>query len=148
MSYLGIALQRIAKKNNLPQRAVSKKSGVSSSEINRMFSGAQQFVNDEDFAAILGAISPNLRERGEIVAERCRDVCNGPGSELVVITVKGERGEGKKEKDPVIVEGSKTKLSHEHERALAFIRSQIPLNPALGDMIIAHARALGLKKGE
>jgi hypothetical protein len=143
MSHLGIALQRVAQDNSRTQREIAQKTNLGTSHIHRVFSGAQKFVTDEDFAAIVAATANNTRERAEIVAARAKDVINGPGSELVEVNIKGKAPS--ESKDALLEAMSKTKVSHEHERALAFIRSQIPLNPALGETVLNWARSLGMK---
>jgi transcriptional regulator with XRE-family HTH domain len=142
MSYLGIKLQQVAQENSRSQREIADAAGLTKSHIHRIFSGAQKFVTDEDFAAITSATATSQRERAEIVAARARDVINGPGADLVEVTVKGKPPNEKKD---ALAEAAAVKLPHDLERAIAFIRSQVPLNPALQETLLGMARAFGMK---
>lgn len=139
MSYLGITLQRIAGDNDRSQKLIAENSGISRSTINRIFSGEIKDVADADFAAIASATTQKKQQQAELVAARCDDVRNGPGADLVEIVVRGKPVERK------LTEFPEVKLSREHERALAFLRSQVPLNEALGDVLKNMAVAMGLK---
>lgn len=142
MSHLGITIARILEANRKTQKDLAEASGVTRPVISRLISGDQQDMTDENFASLLASITRDQRERAEIIKARCEDARVGPGSELVEISIKGKK-EAKEE--GAFGFGEQVKLPYEDERALAFLRSQIPLNPALSDMVRSHARLLGLK---
>lgn len=137
MSYLGIALQRTAQQNRLTQREISDASGVAKTQVALIFSGARAWVSDKDFASLVLATAKTARERAELVAARCEDVRNGPGADQVEITIKGKPRAADPE-PPV-------RLPHNLERALSYVREQIPLNPALADFVLNQAKLLGMK---
>jgi transcriptional regulator with XRE-family HTH domain len=141
MSYMGLALQRIAQENGRTQKEIAQAANVAPSQLNRLFSGSQTSVTNEDFAAIVAATARTNRERAEIIAARMRDCQVGPGAELIEIVIRGK--EKKDERDPFNF--GQAELPHEQEKALAFLRSQIPSNPALGELFVNHARSLGMK---
>ncbi len=138
MSYFSTALKRIAERNALKQADLVRESGLTRSHVSRLFTGDQKLVYDSDFAAILRVFQRQPHDQAELIAARCMDVRNGPGAELVEITVKdrAERREGLLE----VVE-----LSHETERAFAWLRSQCPVNPDLERHLVGYARLTGMK---
>ena len=79
-------------------------------------------------------------DQAELVAARCMDVRTGPGAELVEITFKGDGQHGGRERKVLEV-----KLSHETERAFAWLRSQCPINADLERHLIGYARLTGMK---
>lgn len=140
MSYFSTALKRIAERNELKQADIVRESGLTRSHVSRLFTGDQKQVYDADMAAILRVFRRNPREQAELVAARCMDVRTGPGADLVEITIKGDgqRGDSKREIQDV-------ELSHETERAFAWLRSQCPVNPDLERHLVGYARLTGMK---
>ena len=142
MSYFSTALKRIAEKNELRQADIVRESGLSRSHVSRLFKGDQKMVYDIDVSAILHVFSGNPHDQAELVAARCMDVRTGPGAELVEITVKseGQTQRSGRERDIQEVE-----LSHETERAFAWLRSQCPINADLEKHLVGYARLTGMK---
>jgi transcriptional regulator with XRE-family HTH domain len=140
MSYFSTALKRIAERNDLKQADIVRESGLTRSHVSRLFTGDQKQVYDADMAAILRVFRRNPREQAELVAARCMDVRTGPGADLVEITIKGDgqRSDSKREIQDV-------ELSHETERAFAWLRSQCPVNPDLERHLVGYARLTGMK---
>lgn len=137
MSYLGVALERIAKENKRSQKDIAESANMPRSTVNRYFTGLYKEISDNEFAELIAAVTSKPGSRAELVAARCEDVRNGPGADLVEITVRGKPAERK--------QVNEVKLGPDHERALAFLRSQIPVNPALGDLVKNMAAAMGMK---
>lgn len=112
------------------------------SQVSRIFNGDQKYITETDLVALLNCFR-DPRDRAEIIAARCRDVCIGPGAELVEITIKGpapaDASAEKKSEFPHV------ELSSETERAFAWLRSQCPLNPDLEKHLLGYARLTGLK---
>ena len=142
MSYFSTALKRLAEKNELRQADIVRESGLSRSHVSRLFKGDQKMVYDIDVSAILRVFRSNPRDQAELVAARCMDVRTGPGAELVEITVKseGQTQRSGRERDIQEVE-----LSHETERAFAWLRSQCPINADLEKHLVGYARLTGMK---
>jgi transcriptional regulator with XRE-family HTH domain len=142
MSYFSTALKRIAEKNELRQADIVRESGLSRSHVSRLFKGDQKMVYDIDVSAILRVFRSNPHDQAELVAARCMDVRTGPGAELVEITVKieGQTQRSGRERDIQEVE-----LSHETERAFAWLRSQCPINADLENHLVGYARLTGMK---
>ena len=81
------------------------------------------------------------RTMAELIAARCMDARVGPGAELVEISVKGHAPtKGEKQKEFPDVE-----LSHETERAFAWLRSQCPVNPDLEKHLVGYAKLMGMR---
>ena len=144
MSYLAIALQRRAERRQLNQSDLAKLSGISRSYISRLFSGVAQELSDDNFIAVLKVFAADPAAQAEIIAARCMDVRVGPGSELVDIAVrvaapKSATAERPAPEFPVV------ELSHDTERAFAWLRGQCPLNPELEKHLVGYARMLGMK---
>ena len=144
MSYLSIALQRQAERGQLNQSDLARGSGLSKSFMSRLFSGESHEVSDENFIAIVKIFSANPHAQAELIAARCRDTLAGaagtPGAELVEIKVKSAGEADKREsQSPQVV------LSHETERAFAWLRSRCPLNPELEKHLVGYARLMGMK---
>jgi transcriptional regulator with XRE-family HTH domain len=140
MSYFSTALKRIAERNDLKQADIVRESGLTRSHVSRLFTGDQKQVYDADMAAILRVFRRNPREQAELVAARCMDVRTGPGADLVEIAIKGDGQRSESERKIQDVE-----LSHETERAFAWLRSQCPVNPDLERHLVGYARLTGMK---
>lgn len=138
MSYFSTALKRVAERHGLKQADLVRESGLTRSHVSRLFTGDQKLVYDADFAALLRVFQHDSRDQAELIAARCRDVRNGPGAELVEISVKDQAGrrEGRWEE---------VGLCHETERAFAWLRSQCPVNPDLERHLVGYARLTGMK---
>jgi len=141
MSYLSIALQRRIERRQMNQSDLANQSGISKSYISRLFSGVAKELSDENFVAVLKVFAADPQAQAELVAARCMDVRVGPGSELVEISVKG-RAPAKSEKQKEFPE---VELSHETERAVAWLRSQCPVNPELEKHLVGYAKLTGMK---
>ena len=140
MSYFSTALKRIAEKNDIRQADIVRESGLTRSHVSRLFTGDQKLVYDADMTAILRVFRRNPREQAELVAARCMDVRTGPGAELVEITIKSDGQHSGREREIQDVE-----LSHETERAFAWLRSQCPINADLEKHLVGYARLTGMK---
>jgi transcriptional regulator with XRE-family HTH domain len=142
MSYFSTALKRIAERNELKQADIVRESGLTRSHVSRLFKGEQKMVYDIDVSAILRVFRSNPHDQAELVAARCMDVRTGPGAELVEITIKseGQAQPSGRERDIEEVE-----LSHETERAFAWLRSQCPINANLEKHLVGYARLTGMK---
>ena len=142
MSYLSTALRRIAERNALKQADIVRESWLTRSHVSRLFKGDQKMVYDADVTAILHVFRRNPRDQAELVAARCMDVRTGPGAELVEITIKSE---GQAQRSGREREIQDVELSHETERAFAWLRSQCPVNPDLEKHLVGYARMLGMR---
>ena len=144
MSYLSIALQRRLERRQMNQSDLSRQSGISRSYISRLLSGEFSELSDANFTSLLKAFAADPQAQADLVAARCMDARVGPGSELVEITVKksnpqSEIGNRKSFAFPEV------ELSHETERAFAWLRSQCPVNPDLEKHLVGYARLTGMK---
>lgn len=140
MSYLSIALQRRAERRQLNQSDLAKLSGISRSYISRLFSGVSSELSDDNFIAVLKVFAADPAAQAEIIAARCMDARVGPSSELVEIMVK------KSSPSPTAARlAPEIELSAETERALAWLRSQCPLNPDLEKHLVGYAKLTGMK---
>lgn len=142
MSYFSTALKRIAEKNALKQADIVRESGLTRSHVSRLFTGDQKMVYDIDATAILRAFRRNPRDQAELVAARCMDARIGPGAELVEITIKSE---GQAQRSGPERDIREVELSHETERAFAWLRSQCPINADLEKHLVGYARLTGMK---
>ena len=142
MSYFSTALKRIAEKNELRQADIVRESGLSRSHVSRLFKGDQKMVYDIDVSAILRVFRSNPHDQAELVAARCMDARTGPGAELVEITVKSEGQTHRSGREREIQD---VELSHETERAFAWLRSQCPINADLERHLVGYARLTGMK---
>lgn len=141
MSYFSTALARIAARNQLSQTEIARHAGLTQSHLSRVFNGEHRTMTNEDFVKMITAFK-DPRDRAEIIAARCMDVRVGAGADLVEIIVKTQRDGAKpgKQNDSAHVE-----LSPETEKAIAYLRSQCPLNPELEKHLISYARLLGMR---
>jgi len=142
MSFFSTALKRIAERNELRQADIVRESGLTRSHVSRLFKGDQKMVYDIDVSAILRVFRSNPHDQAELVAARCMDVRTGPGAELVEITIKSE---GQAQPSGREREIQEVELSHETERAFAWLRSQCPINADLEKHLVGYARLTGMK---
>ena len=150
MSYFSTALQRCAERRQLNQTDLAKRGGMSSSYVSRLFAGESRDLADVHFIGLLNAFATDPAAQAEIIAARCMDIreiaraARTPGSELVEIRVKGVEP-GAKKTAPSGSDFPDVELSHDTERAFAWLRSQCPLNPDLEKHLVGYARMLGMK---
>ena len=147
MSYLSTALQRRLERRSMNQSDLAKASGISRSYISRLLSGEFSELSDANFTSLLKTFSADPQAQAELVAARCMDVKAGvadtPGSALVEISVK--------KSSPSTLDPRPStpyphvELSHETERAFAWLRSQCPVNPDLEKHLVGYAKLTGLK---
>jgi transcriptional regulator with XRE-family HTH domain len=142
MSYFSTALKRLTEKNGLKQADIVRESGLTRSHVSRLFTGGQKMVYDADVSAILRVFRRNPRDQAELVAARCMDVRTGPGSELVEIAIRSEGQAQRSERERSV---ENVELSHETERAFAWLRSQCPVNADLEKHLVGYARLTGMK---
>jgi transcriptional regulator with XRE-family HTH domain len=133
----------------LSQADLARQAGMSRSYISRLFSGDEAALTDENMLGLLKVFSGNQHMQAELVAARCMDVRNGPGSEAVEISVKrAERGSGPSrtgQDDKVLDKVQEVQLGEEAEKAFAWLRSQCPVNGELEKHLIAYAKLMGMK---
>jgi transcriptional regulator with XRE-family HTH domain len=142
MSYFSTALNRLSERHGFKQADLSRESGLSRSHVSRLFKGEQKSIYDSDMAAILRVFGADPRDQAELIAARCLDVRIGPGADLVEITIKGRNRVGG---NAEASEFEKVELSHETERAFAWLRSQCPINPDLEKHLLGYAHLTGMK---
>jgi transcriptional regulator with XRE-family HTH domain len=142
MSYFSTALNRISERNGFKQADIARESGLSRSHVSRLFKGDQKTIYDSDMVSILRVFRADPRDQAKLIAARCMDARIGPGADLVQITVNDQATA--KSHSPAS-EFEKVELSHETERAFAWLRSQCPINPDLEKHLIGYARLTGMK---
>ena len=140
MIYVSTALNRLADKNGFKQADVVRESGLNKSFVSRLFNAEKLSLTDEDFLSLLKAFRRRPEEQAELIAARCMDARIGPGSELVEIRVKHGVPSRKERKFGY----AEVELSHDGERALAWLRSQCPLNPEMERHLIGFAKLTGM----
>jgi transcriptional regulator with XRE-family HTH domain len=144
MSYLSVAIQRHSERRRLAQNDLAKLCNISPSYISRFFSSATGEMSDDHFLAVLKGFASEPQAQAEIIAARCMDARVGPGSELVDIAVRAPKPKSETEKRPE-PDFPDVELSHDTERAFAWLRGQCPLNPDLEKHLVGYARMLGMK---
>jgi transcriptional regulator with XRE-family HTH domain len=144
MSYLSIALQRRIERRQMNQSDLARQSGISKSYISRLFNGESHELSDQNFTAILKVFAADPLAQAELVAARCMDAKVGPGAELVEITVKKSAPPSTQDPRPE-TPFPHVELSHETERAFAWLRSQCPVNPDLEKHLVGYAKLTGMK---
>jgi transcriptional regulator with XRE-family HTH domain len=142
MSYFSTALNRLAEKHGLKQADVVHETGLTRSHVSRIFSGDQKTVTDGDFVALVRVFSRDPRTQAELVVARCMDARIGPAADMVGIAIKSSARSASEKKK---AEFPEVELSHETERAFAWLRSQCPLNPDLEKHLIGYAKLTGMK---
>jgi len=148
MSYLSIALQHRIERRQMNQSDLARQSGISKSYLSRLFSGEFSELSDANFTSLLKAFAADPQAQAELIAARCMDVKAGvadtPGSALVEISIESPEPRSKTP-DPTKSPFPAVELSHETERAFAWLRGQCPLNPELEKHLVGYARMLGMK---
>jgi transcriptional regulator with XRE-family HTH domain len=142
MSYFSTALNRISERKGFKQADIARESGLSRSHVSRLFKGDQKTIYDSDMVSILRVFRADPRDQAKLIAARCMDARIGPGADLVHITVNDQ---ATARSDTPGSEFEKVELSHETERAFAWLRSQCPINPDLEKHLIGYARLTGMK---
>jgi transcriptional regulator with XRE-family HTH domain len=141
MSHLSTALNRLTDRNGFKQADVVRETGLNKSVISRLFNAEKGTISDEDFLRLLQVFRKTPEEQGELIAARCMDARVGPGAQLVDIQVARSADPSRREKNWGYPE---VHLSHDAERAFAWLRSQCPVNPELERHMIGFARLTGM----
>lgn len=138
MSYLSTELASVLARRNLKAADLARRSGLSQSMVSRYLNGEQIYISDEDLEKLLIALTDEAQDRARIIAARMRDVCVGPGSELIRLQI------GDKNKPLVLHDGGpmeyQTALPPKVEEAIRVIREAIPRDPDLRDIVMSLAR--------
>jgi transcriptional regulator with XRE-family HTH domain len=149
MSYFSIALQRAAESRRLSQTDIAKLSGVSRSFISRLMTGDSQELADDNFIALLKVWATSPQTQAEIIAARMMDTlmvaraASIAGASMVDLAVKKATAPpASKAQSPEFPE---VDLSHETERAFAWLRTQCPVNPDLEKHLVGYAKMLGMQ---
>jgi transcriptional regulator with XRE-family HTH domain len=82
-------LAELMKLNQLRAAELSRATKIDQATISRWLNGVQDSITDDDLKNLAGHISPHAEERAQLIAARMRDVCNGPGSELIEVRIGG-----------------------------------------------------------
>lgn len=143
MSYLSIALQRRMERRPMNQSELAKASGISRSYISRLLSSEFSELSDANFTSLLKVFSADPQAQAELVAARCMDARVGPGSDLVEISIRKNASPSTLDTRPS-THFPHVELSHESERAFAWLRSQCPVNPDLEKHLVGYAKMLGM----
>ena len=148
MSYLSTALQRRLERRSMNQSDLAKASGISRSYISRLLSGEFSELSDANFTSLLQVFSADPQAQAELIAARCMDakagVADTPGAQFVEIRVKIPEPRAK-DRAPSGSDFPEVELSHETEKAFAWLRGQCPINPELERHLVGYARMLGMK---
>jgi transcriptional regulator with XRE-family HTH domain len=143
VSYLSIALQRQTERRRLNQSDIARAAGISKSYISRLFSGESHELSDQHFTAVLKVFTADALAQAELIAARCHDAkaaaIGTPGADLVEIKITVAPPPEKPEFEHI-------HLSHETERAFAWLRSQCPINPDLEKHLVGYARLTGMNQ--
>lgn len=89
MSYFGGALTELLERKNLKAVKLAEMSGVSQPMISRLCSGDQVWISPEDLTAIAKHASDDPRDRAGLIKAHLLDECNGPGADLLEISIRG-----------------------------------------------------------
>lgn len=132
MSYLSHALNELMTEAGIRNVELSRKTKIDQPTISRWRRGEQVSINDEHLQAIAKALTPDPRKQAKLVVARMRDVCYGPGAELVEIRLAGQT----LREEPIHYG---TKLPPQLERAFEIIRGNVNHDDDLRDILIALA---------
>lgn len=89
MSNLAEAIQRLMEKNEVRFAVeLARRTGIEEATISRWRNGIQISISDEDLEKLARAITSDPKQQAELVAARMRDVCHGPGAELVSVQIE------------------------------------------------------------
>lgn len=136
MAHLSQCLLALMARHNLSQTDVADRAKVALSVVNRSVRG-QSELSDENFEAIVKAITPDVDEQAECLCARLKDWCSGPASDRVEIRVRYEH---LKETDRLIVRDM-------YRRAMDHIETLSNKDPDVREMMIDIARVLGAELG-
>jgi hypothetical protein len=115
--------------------------GMQNSFLSRILRSQQEFISKADLVKITNCFAVNAEghktplDSAKIVRAHCMDECIGAGSEYVKVSID-QRGK------PVDIEGT---LSLVGEKALRFIRAACQGDEKFEALIVATARAYGMK---
>lgn len=118
MSYFGNALSELLTRKKMRAVRLAELSGVGQPTISRYISGEQTFVSLEDLEAIAGAISDEPMEQAELVRAHLLDECQGPGAQLIDVSVSGHVLRE-------VVTPYQVKLPEDLEQCMAIIREHV-----------------------
>lgn len=89
MSYLAETIEALMSERGITKAIeVVRASGVDESAFSRWRNGLQTTISDEDLEKLARGLSPKTEDHARLVAARMRDVCHGPGAELVSVSIE------------------------------------------------------------
>lgn len=90
MSHFATKLKAILDQKNLSLTELAGMSGLSLAHIWKLATGKQTWVSVADLTRISLALTDNPRERAELLYAHLLDECQGPGADLIQITIEGK----------------------------------------------------------
>ncbi len=90
MSNLATALKTMLARHQMKPAELARLSHVAEPKISRWLGGTQTFISDNDLSALANHLAADRAEKAELVVARMRDVCSGPGSELIQVSIGGK----------------------------------------------------------
>jgi hypothetical protein len=87
MSYLSACLSQLMTQYGLKGADITRATGLDSATISRWLTGTQVSIRDEDIEKVAKAVSKKPEEQAMLIAARMKDVCKGPGSNLIEIRI-------------------------------------------------------------
>lgn len=136
MSFLATALTDLMARRGMKNVELANKTGIDPATITRWKNGEQVSITDEDLVKVAEALSDEPREQAEVVAARMKDVCLGPGSQLIELHISGSP-EMRNSAGPYIVP-----LPPKVERAFEILREAVTKDKATRDTLIGLANIL------
>lgn len=136
MAHLSQCLLSLMARHNLSQTDVADRAKVALSVVNRSVRG-QSELSDENFEAIVKAITADEDEQAECVCARLKDWCSGPSSNRVEIRVRYER----------MKDAQRFVVRDMYQRAMDHLDALSNKDPDVREMMIDIARVLGAELG-
>jgi len=109
MSYFSRKLEALLDKNCRenevnPSKAIDlvRAAKLPQSVVSRWINGEQIHISEEDWASLSKAITDDPKARAELLAAHLMDYNNGPGSEMVSITVAGSGASHKSKANEIL----------------------------------------------
>lgn len=136
MTNFATKLEEMLQRKKMKPVELARAAGLPPSTISRWLNLERASVSEKDLASAALALSNNPRDHAELLRARMLDLCRGPGSDLIEVSIDGRRINSLREAAPEYI-----RLPRELEECLRVLRDHIQKDSILRGLLLSIARA-------
>jgi len=129
-------LEELLARKKMKPVELARAAGLAPSTVSRWLNLERASVSEKDLTSAALALSSDHRDHAELLRARMLDLCRGPGSNLIEISIDGRRIAAIRETAPEYA-----RLPKELEDCLRVLREHIQKDSILRGLLMSIARA-------